>query len=60
MAREMTLYFPGLPISLKYCFATFHAVSTDSPPPEEKNTLLRSPGASAASRSASSTAVGCA
>ena len=54
----MTLVLSGLPISLKYCLATFHAVSTDSPPPEEKNTLFRSPGAAAASRSASSIAVG--
>ena len=60
MAREITLYLLGLPVSLKYCLATFHAVSTDSPPPEEKNTLFRSPGAAAASRSASSMAVGCA
>ena len=58
MVRLITLYLLGLPISLKYCLATFHAVSTDSPPPEEKNTLFRSPGASAANRSASSIAVG--
>ena len=58
MAREMTLVLYGLPISLKYCLATFQAVSTDSPPPVEKNTLFRSPGAAAASRSASSIAAG--
>ena len=45
MAREMTLYLVGLPISLKYCLASFQAVSTASPPPVEKKTLFRSPGA---------------
>lgn len=44
-AREMTLYLVGLPVSLKYCLASFQAVSTASPPPVEKKTLLRSPGA---------------
>ena len=41
-------------MSLKYCFAAFHADSTASPPPVVKKTRFRSPGASAASRSASS------
>ena len=40
--------------------ASFHADSTASPPPVVRNTRFRSPGASAASRSASSMAVGCA
>ena len=35
---------PGLPVSLKYCLASFQAVSTASPPPVVKNTRLRSPG----------------
>src|SRR5664279_1651964 len=60
MARLITLYLLGFPVSLKNCLASFQAVSTDSPPPEEKNTLFRSPGAAAAIRSASSIAVGCA
>jgi hypothetical protein len=50
----------GLPTSLKYERASFHALSTASDPPVVKNTWLRSPGASVASRSASSTAFGCA
>jgi hypothetical protein len=45
MAREMTLVLVGLPVSLKYCLASFQAVSTASPPPVVKNTRLRSPGA---------------
>ena len=60
MARLITLYLFGFPVSLKNCLASFQAVSTDSPPPEEKKTLFRSPGAAAAIRSASSMAVGCA
>ncbi len=60
MARLITLYLLGFPVSLKNCLASFQAVSTDSPPPEEKNTLFRSPGAAAAIRSANSMAVGCA
>ena len=43
--REITLYLPGLPVSLKKFFASFHADSTASPPPVVKNTRLRSPGA---------------
>ena len=56
----MTLVLDGLPVSLKYCLATFHAVSTASLPPVVKKTRLRSPGASAASRWESSMAAGCA
>ncbi|CKN29460.1 Uncharacterised protein [Mycobacterium tuberculosis] len=41
----MTLCLPGLPVSLKYCLATFQAVSTASVPPLVKNTRFRSPGA---------------
>ncbi len=40
----MTLCFMGLPTSLKYCLASFQAVSTASPPPVVKKTLFRSPG----------------
>src|SRR3954464_11272933 len=29
----MTLCFSGLPVSLKYCLATFQALSTGAPPP---------------------------
>ena len=54
----MTLVFIGLPTSLKYCLAAFHAVSTASPPPVVKKTRLRSPGAAAASRWDSSIAAG--
>jgi hypothetical protein len=54
----MTLCLPGLPVSLKYCLASFQADSTASPPPVVKNTRLRSPGAIEAIRSASSTARG--
>ncbi len=50
----------GLPVSLWYWRATFSAVSTDSPPPDVKNTRLRSPGASEAIFAASSIARGCA
>ncbi len=56
----MTLCFVGFPVSLKYCLASFQAVSTASPPPVVKKTRLRSPGAWCASRSASSMARGCA
>jgi hypothetical protein len=42
-----------LPVILKYCLASFHAVSTASPPPVVKKTRFRSPGAREASRSAS-------
>ena len=52
--RLITLCLVGLPVSLKYCLASFQAVSTASPPPVVKKTRLRSPGASAARRSASS------
>ena len=38
-------YFVGLPVILKYCFAIFQALSTASPPPVVKNTLLRFLGA---------------
>ena len=58
MARLITLCLLGLPVSLKYCLASFHALSTASPPPVVKNTRLRSPGAYDASRSARSIAVG--
>ena len=58
--RLITLCFAGLPCSLKYCFATFHAVSTASPPPVVKKTRLRSPGVRSARRSASWIADGCA
>ena len=44
----------------KYWRASFHADSTASDPPLVKNTRLRSPGASSASRAASSIAGGCA
>ena len=27
MDRDITLYLPGLPVSLKYCLASFHALS---------------------------------
>ena len=60
MARLITLCLAGLPISLQYCLASFHAVSTASPPPVVKNTRFRSPGVDWASRSASSIALGCA
>ena len=56
--RLITLVLAGLPISLKYCLASFQAVSTASLPPVVKNTLFSSPGARAASRSASSMAGG--
>src|SRR3954451_23018100 len=58
MDREMTLCFKGLPTSFQYCLASFQAVSTASPPPVVKKTRLRSPGAPAARRSASSIARG--
>jgi hypothetical protein len=45
MARLITLCLVGLPVILKYCFASFQAVSTASPPPVVKKTRLRSPGA---------------
>jgi len=44
------LVFCGSPVSLKYCLASFHAVSTASLPPVVKKTRSRSPGAAAASR----------
>ena len=40
------LVLPGLPASLKYCLASFHADSTASAPPVVKNTRFRSPGRS--------------
>ena len=43
--REITLCLLGFPVSLKYCLASFHAVSTASPPPVVKKTRLRSAGA---------------
>ena len=52
------MVFVGLPTSLKYCLASFQADSTASEPPEVKNTRLRSPGARAARRAASSMAMG--
>src|SRR3954454_12459962 len=58
IARLITLCLPGLPVSLKYCLASFHADSTASPPPLVKNTRLRSPGAYDATRSASSMDLG--
>src|SRR5882757_5647275 len=58
MDREITLYLPGLPVSLKNCLASFHALSTASPPPVVKKTRFRSPGAYPATRSASSIAGG--
>ena len=56
----MILYLFELPVSLWYWRASFQADSTASEPPDVKNTRLRSPGASAAIRAASSTAIGCA
>ena len=56
----MILYLVGVPLSLWYWRAIFHADSTASEPPDVKNTRLRSPGASAAMRAASSIAAGCA
>jgi hypothetical protein len=58
MDRLITLCLVGRPVSLKYCFASFHADSTASPPPVVKNTLFNSPGARSASRAASSIAAG--
>jgi hypothetical protein len=58
IARLITLVFIGLPVSLTYCLAAFHAVSTASPPPVVKKTRFRSPGAAAASRCDSSIAAG--
>ena len=58
MLRLMTLVLAGRPVSLKYCRAIFHALSTASPPPVVKKTRSRSPGARSASRSASSAAAG--
>jgi hypothetical protein len=60
IARLITLCLVGLPVSLKYCLASFQAVSTASPPPLVKKTRFRSPGAYAATRSLSSIAFGCA
>ncbi len=54
----MILYLPDEPVSLWYWRAIFHADSTASEPPEVKKTRLRSPGASAAMREASSIATG--
>ena len=45
---------------MKYCLASFQADSTASEPLVVKKARFRSPGASAASRSASSIARGCA
>ena len=56
--RLITLCRIGSPTSLKYCRASFQAVSTASPPVVVKKTRFRSPGASEASRSASSIALG--
>ena len=56
--RLMTFTRSGWPRMTKYWRASFHADSTASPPPVVKNTRLRSPGASPASRSASSMAFG--
>ena len=56
----MTFVLFGLPVSLWYWRASLIAVSTASPPPVVKKTRLRSPGASAAIRAASSIARGCA
>ena len=58
MFRLITLVRSGCPIIPKYWRATFQADSTASEPPEVKKTRLRSPGVSAATRSASSTARG--
>ena len=60
VSREMIFVFVGLPVSLWYWRANFHADSTASEPPDVKNTRLRSPGARLAMRSASSIAFGCA
>ena len=59
-SRLSTLYLVGSPMRLKYALASFQADSTASEPEVVKNTLFRSPGASSASRAASSTAAGCA
>ena len=56
--RAMTFVRPGCPMVRKYARANFHADSTASEPPVVKNTRFRSPGASPASRAASSTAAG--
>jgi hypothetical protein len=45
MFRLITLVLPGFPASLKYCLASFQALSTASPPPVVKKTRLRLPGA---------------
>ena len=42
--RLITLYSIGLPVSLKYCRASFHALSTASPPPVVKNTRFEVAG----------------
>ena len=60
MSRLITLYRPGSPVSLKYCLASFHADSTASEPLVVKKTRFSGPGASSASRAASSMAFGCA
>ena len=54
----MTLVLLGWPVSLWYWRASFSADSTASLPPLVKNTRLRSPGAKAATRAASSIAGG--
>ena len=54
----MTFVRPGWPIARKYARASFQADSTASDPPVVKKTRFRSPGASAASRAANSTAAG--
>lgn len=58
MLRLITLCLPGLPVALKYARASFHALSTASPPPVVKKTRSRSPGVCEASRSASAIACG--
>ena len=58
--RAITLWRWPWPMARKYWRASFHADSTASDPPVVKNTRLRSPGASSASRAASSIAGGCA
>ena len=56
--RLITLVRWGWPIARKYWRASFQADSTDPEPPLVKNTRSMSPGASDASRAASSTAFG--
>src|SRR3954462_6249850 len=54
--REITFVRDGSPINLKYCRANLIAVSIASPPDGVRKTRLRSPGANAARRAASSMA----